>query len=283
MNSLFARLSLALFLIVALAGTSIFYTVQIGTRSYYEEITQRLNASIAMYVTGERQLINDGEVDEAALSMLAQQAMIINPTVEIYLLDQRGTIIGHALADETLQLDKVDLAAVNALLEGNVDMPHRGPDPRNADTQKIFSASPVTQNGAVVGYLYAILGGKKYDELASSLWGSYVLKVSEFAVIATMLVALMTGLLVFGLLTRRLSRLTGEVRRFTEADFEASALQPAQDIAGPDPPAGVGGKQEPGCDEKQPGTSTHPHPLTSKCPRSPHRSGSPIRVRPANR
>ena len=224
MNSLFARLSLALFLIVALAGTSIFYTVQIGTRSYYEEITQRLNASIAMYVTGERQLINDGEVDEAALSMLAQQAMIINPTVEIYLLDQRGTIIGHALADESLQLDKVDLAAVNALLEGNVDMPHRGPDPRNADTQKIFSASPVTQNGAVVGYLYAILGGKKYDELASSLWGSYVLKVSEFAVIATMLVALMTGLLVFGLLTRRLSRLTGEVRRFTEADFEASAL-----------------------------------------------------------
>lgn len=226
MNSLFAKLSLALFLIVALVGTSIFFTVQIGTRSYYEEITQRLNASIAMYVTNERQLINGGVVDRAALSMLAEQAMIINPTVEIYLLDRQGTIIAHALPDKVLPIDRVDLAAVNALLEGDVDMPHRGTDPRNAGMLKIFSAFPVTQDGIVHGYLYAILGGRKYDEIASSLWGSYVLKVSAFAIVTIMLVALITGLLVFGLLTRRLSRLTSDVRRFTEADFEPSALMP---------------------------------------------------------
>ena len=55
MNSLFAKLSAALLLVVALIGGGFFLVEQVSTRLYYEEITQRLNASIAMYVTGERQ------------------------------------------------------------------------------------------------------------------------------------------------------------------------------------------------------------------------------------
>ena len=63
MRTLFARLSAALLLVVALIGGGFFLVEQFSTRLYYEEITQRLNASIAMYVTGEMQLIEDGEVN----------------------------------------------------------------------------------------------------------------------------------------------------------------------------------------------------------------------------
>ena len=50
MNSLFSRLSLALLVIVSLTGGAFFLLERFSTRVYYEELTQRLNGSIAMYV-----------------------------------------------------------------------------------------------------------------------------------------------------------------------------------------------------------------------------------------
>jgi len=53
-KTLFAKLSLALLGIVVLTGSAFFLLERYSTQNYYEEITQRLNAPIAMYVTGER-------------------------------------------------------------------------------------------------------------------------------------------------------------------------------------------------------------------------------------
>ena len=219
-KTLYAKLSIALLVIVALIGSAFFVVEQFSTRLYYEEITQRLNASIAMYVTGERQLIEDGVVNEDALSLLAQQAMVINPTVEIYLLDTAGTILGHAMPPESILTQSVDLGPVRELMAGDVKMPLRGTDPRNIDRKKVFSAHPVMHNGTVQGYLYAVLGGQKYDELADSIRGSYIQRLSLGALLAIVVAGFLIGILVFGLLTRRLARLTSDVVGFTEADFE---------------------------------------------------------------
>jgi len=224
-KTLFAKLSLALLAIIVLIGSSFFFVVQFSTRLYYEEITQRLNSSIAMYVTSKRQLIENGEVNNEALMLLAQQAMIINPTVEIYLLDTDGKILAHALPPDSVLTDHVRLGPVHALIDGDVDMPLRGTDPRNIDREKIFSAFPVTENDQLQGYLYAVLGGKKFDELADSIRGSYIQKLSMGALLAIVFGAFLVGVLVFGLLTRRLTRLTADVQRYTETDFDPLQLQ----------------------------------------------------------
>ncbi len=131
-----------------------------------------------MYVTGEMQLIENGVVHDEALALLAQRAMIINPTVEVYLLDTEGRILAHALPPDSIQTDRVALQPVRKLIAADTEMPLRGTDPRNLDRQKIFSAHPVMHNDVLQGYLYAILGGQKYDELADSLRGSYVQRLS---------------------------------------------------------------------------------------------------------
>jgi two-component system, OmpR family, sensor kinase len=223
-HTLFARLSIALMLIVGLIGGAFFAIEHFSTRLYYEEITQRLNASIAMYVTGEMQLIEDGVVDETALTLLAQRAMVINPTVEVYLLDTAGRILAHALPPGAIQTDRVALGPVRKLIAGDTAMPLRGTDPRNVERHKIFSAHPVMHNGVLQGYLYAVLGGQKYDELADSVRASYVQKLSFGALAAIVLAAFLVGLLVFGLLTRRLTRLTAEVRQFTESGCEPAGV-----------------------------------------------------------
>jgi len=224
MKSLFAKLSLALFLVVTLLGSGFFLIERYSTQNYYEEITQRLNSSIAMYVTGERQLMEDFVVNREALSLLAQQAMVINPTVEVFLLDTAGNILAHPFPPESIVQDRVDLSPVKALIGGNVEMPLRGTDPRNLDREKIFSAFPVMHNDVLQGYLYAVLGGAKYDELANAIRHSYVQRLSVGALIAIVLGAFLIGLLVFWLFTRRLSLLTTNVKAFTDSGFGENAI-----------------------------------------------------------
>jgi signal transduction histidine kinase len=232
-NTLFARLSAALLLVVALIGGGFFLVEQVTTRLYYEEVTQRLNASIAMYVTGEMQLIEDGKVRDDALTLLAQRAMIINPTVEVYLLDANGKILSHALPPEAIKIDHVELGPIRQLIAGTSELPLRDTDPRNPGRKKIFSAHPVMHDGRLEGYLYAILGGEKYDALANDVRGSYVRKLGLGALVAIVLAAFLVGLLVFNLLTRRLTRLTGEVKRFTESGFDPAHMDPIGAIDAP--------------------------------------------------
>ena len=88
MNTLFAKLSAALLVIVILMGSVFFVAGRINTQLYYEELTQRLNAPIAMYVTGQRDLISNGIPDLESLTELSSHAMVINPTAEIFLLER---------------------------------------------------------------------------------------------------------------------------------------------------------------------------------------------------
>jgi signal transduction histidine kinase len=228
MNTLFAKLSTALLIIVALMGSAFFVVDRINTRLYYEELTQRLNAPIAMYVTGQRELINDGVPDLDALRELASHAMVINPTAEIYLLDTEGNILGHGLPPETVMRNRVDLAPIKELIEGSTPMPIRGDDPRSGSTRKVFSAFEVGTEGKLEGYLYVVLGGQTYEALSRDIGSSYVGKISFFVAIAIVLATASIGLLVFGLLTRRLKKLSSEMRRVSDSRFD---LEPEIELA----------------------------------------------------
>ncbi|RZV37246.1 MAG: HAMP domain-containing protein [Chromatiales bacterium] len=228
MHTLFARLSAALLVIVILMGVVFFVAERVNSQLYYEELTQRLNAPIAMYVTSQRDLMPGGVPDLDSLRELASHAMVINPTAEIYLLDTEGEILGHGLPPDTVLLDRVDLDPLKALIDESATMPIRGDDPRSGSTRKVFSAFEVRSDDQLQGYLYVILGGQTYEALSRDIGSSYVGKMSLYIAVAVVLAAAIVGLLVFSLLTRRLKLLSGEVRRVTDSDFEES---PAVELA----------------------------------------------------
>ena len=217
MNSLSARLSAALLLIILLMGGAFFVFDRLNTRLFYEELTQRLNAPIAMYVTGQRLLLRDGQPDLASLKELAEHAMVINPSLEIYLLDESGFIVGHALPADSVRRARVDLAPLRAFIAEGARLPIRGDDPRNPDDRKIFSAAELRINDRTAGFLYVVLGGQKYEALANDLGSLYVGRISVIAVLVIVLAAGTIGFLVFGLLTRRLKRLSRDVARLSDA------------------------------------------------------------------
>jgi len=121
----------------------------------------------------------------------------------------------------------VDLVPIKTLMGGDARMPLHGSDPRNPSRRKVFSASPVISQGQLQGYLYVVLGGQLYDELADSIRSSYARRTSLGAIAALVGGGFLVGLLVFNLLTRRLVRLTEEVQAFADSRFDPGSLPDA--------------------------------------------------------
>ena len=227
-----AKLSLALICIITIMGGAVYVVDRVTMRTYYDELSQQLNAPIAMYVTDQRQLIADGVADLDSLRELAGHAMVINPTAEIYLLDARGNILGHSLADDAVSMGRVDLEPIRTLIGGAAAAPVYGQDPRSPGNEKVFSAHPVTSEAGLEGYLYVILGGQRYEALASNIGDSYFARISAAAMIAIVVLAAAIGSLAFALLTRRLRRLDDDMQRVTAARFEVAPALARRDAHG---------------------------------------------------
>ena len=147
MKRLHYKLSAAMLAIVVLLGAAFYAIDRYSVRLYYEELSQRLNASLAMYVANARPLISNGTVDRDALEELANRAMVINPTAEIYLVAPGGEILGHALPPDDVVADRVHTGPIRALVTQSAPLPIKGIDPRKPDSRKVFSAFPVTDPG----------------------------------------------------------------------------------------------------------------------------------------
>jgi signal transduction histidine kinase len=143
LKTLYGKLALALLGLFTLLTVVFVVIDRYSTDLYYQEVTQRLNAPIAMYVAAEAQLIVGGEVNQAELERLAHQAMVINPTVEVYLLDPEGQILGHAADADVVVRQRVAVEPIRRLLAGTERLPLLGDDPRSPSAGKIFTAITV--------------------------------------------------------------------------------------------------------------------------------------------
>ncbi len=223
MNSLRAKLSITLIVLIFILG-GIFYSLdRQNVKQYHEELSQRLNASIAMYIVDSMPLIDNGTVQEETLNNLAQTAMVVNPSAEIYLLDSQGNILNHGQNPDDVLRTRVDIAPLKSLLSGDATFPIRADDPRHLKQQKIFSAHPIidksSQDSSVAGYLYVVLGGAQYDALAKQVGSGYWQKMMLSTSILLTLISVAIGVLLFGLITGRLRKLTAQVNRFAQVDL----------------------------------------------------------------
>ena len=223
MKRLHYKLSAAMLAIVFLLGAAFYQIDRYSVRIYHEELSQRLNSSLAMYVVNAEPLISGGDVNDAALSELANRAMVINPTAEIYLLAPDGAILGHALPPDEVSMERIDMGPIHDLLSESRPLPIKGVDPRSPGTRKVFSAFPVVDPDDLsgdAGYLYVVLGGSQYEAVAAQVSGSDRQRMVTTGIVLLMLAAIVAGTLLFSFLTRRLRRLTADVMEFTEPHLE---------------------------------------------------------------
>jgi K+-sensing histidine kinase KdpD len=160
--------------LVALLAISSLATALIMSHAaerHADEVSQRQNASIAMYVDRESRLFVSGEPDRAALDRISRQATVLNPLASVYLLDTQGRVVGGAGA-------AVDLAPVRDFLAGPLAGPIYGDDPASPGTQRVFSVHPVVEAGVAAGYVYVVLGRDAIASPFRTIASSRILQVA---------------------------------------------------------------------------------------------------------
>jgi two-component system OmpR family sensor kinase len=218
LRSFYARVAAVFLLLLTLLGAAYLWLAASSSVRLTAETEQRLGRRYAQNVAAELQPVVAKGLSLERVGGLIHYMMSLNPKVEIYLLDSRGRILAY-FTDPPAQvaLTSLDLAPVRRFLAGEGGSLLLGPDPRNPGRLKPFSAAPLQMAGEQ-GYVYIILGGERYDSALRMLGESYVVRASLAAILLALLGTGLVGLLLFGLLTRRLRRLEATVQAFERGE-----------------------------------------------------------------
>jgi two-component system, OmpR family, sensor kinase len=218
-KDLYARLAAVLLGLFLLIGILYILLTIYTTRLYFQEVSQKLNRILAQHLVSEEVLTKDGRVNDKTLQNIFHMLMVVNPGIEVYLLDTEGRILAFSAPPGKVKRQSVSLGPVIDLLSGASSLPVLGDDPRDVTSRKVFSVAPVMLNGRAGGYLYIILGGEEFDTTAHMLQGSYILRLSMGAAAGGLLFALLAALLLFNRLTRPLRQLTAAMEEFRQSGF----------------------------------------------------------------
>ncbi|MGH1435113.1 MAG: sensor histidine kinase [Lewinella sp.] len=219
--SLYWNIAFTLLLLLLGLGAGYIFVTSIAARTYVQEINQQLYGDVAKHIVKETQPLKDGQPDTSATHDIMHSMMVINPSLEVYLLDTEGEIIDYVVPYSKVKLDRVDMEPITTFLTSKTPHLILGDDPKQPGTANIFSAAPIYENEQLRGYAYVILAGEARNSITSTLSMHYILCLGGRLFYLILVAALLIGLLAFWWLTRNLRRIISVLKRFQEGDYEA--------------------------------------------------------------
>lgn len=220
LNKLSNKLTITL-LSLLLALSAIFITFTINSLpSFLQEVQQNLNLNLANNIVKEKKLLIDNHVNDKALHSVFMGLMLVNPMIEVYLLDIDGKIMAYSAPENAILRDNINLNPVKKLLRDSSSLPITGNDPRQIDNDKVFSVAEIKQNNNLQGYLYIILGSQAFDSVFKLLESSYIFRLWLISIAISILFTSIAGILILKHITRRLHFLNNAIKTFKQNNFK---------------------------------------------------------------
>ena len=219
LKTLYAKLSLWLVLLLTAIGLLYGFLSNFALQRHLQQIDQQLNQNLAQALVADRNLVKEGALNEAALKKTFELYMTINPSIEIYLLNLKGEILSYSADPAKIKRKKISLQPIRAFLAMEKPYPLLGDDPRDHIRRKAFSVTPVPSHEKPEGYLYVVLRGEQYAKAEQLARDSFLAQTSLWALLISLGVGLLAGLIVFRLLTRRLHHLSQSIEAFERSGF----------------------------------------------------------------
>jgi signal transduction histidine kinase len=233
LQSFYGKLSLVfLFLLLVLGTAQIFITVK-SSMQFMSETDQKLNLPLAQNMAAELRPFLQDSLSLPVIEDKIHYMMVMNPKVEIYLLNQHGKILAFfADPKKKVKNEFVDLGPVRRFFQSSQTELILGDDPRHPSKKKPFSVAPLSIGKDLDGFLYIILGGEQYESAAGMLRESFIIKTTIIGLALSIVVTGFVGLILFFFLTRRLRAMRNVVRRFQRGDLGQRIVEPSQDEIG---------------------------------------------------
>jgi signal transduction histidine kinase len=213
------RLTLALALLLLAYGALVALLGRQVASEHEQESLQRLSHGLARHIVGhwpQIATVDRDQADRAARESLLAMLMVVNPAVQVYLLDADGRVDAYIGEPGMVRQHQVDLDAVRAFL-GGAALPLRGTDPMGSGVARIFSAAMFPPREGDVrppGYLYVVLDSPARDQVAGQMSLRRVWQGAGWAALVGLLVTLTVGAFMFQKLTQPLRRLATTMRDF---------------------------------------------------------------------
>ena len=219
-RSFYARLSmLFLILVFILGGTSLFIAFNASTH-LFDEVHQLLNREYAATISVELSDITSENPTEEEIKEAIHYMMVLNPNVEIYLVDSDGLILSYFTGEgKTIKRDHIDTEPLEIFQASNGYTTILGDDPRTDDEKKPFSAAAMQINSNP-GWVYVILRGQGFDSSLAMVRANYYLRSGLTTFLIAILFTLVSGLFLFFILTDRLRKLSEDVQIFKEGNYD---------------------------------------------------------------
>jgi signal transduction histidine kinase len=223
-GSLYWKISAIFLLLLIILGIAYIYITARSAENYALETNQKLNADLANVISSEFKPFVGETIDQQAIVEIMHHIMKINPSLEVYLLDDNGKILSYAAPHKKVKLKSVSLEPIKKFISNKGNVFIKGDDPRQPGNLKIFSATPVMINDKLTGYIYVILAGEEYVSATEMLFRSYIMKVGTYSFFITLVAAFALGLLAIWFITRNLNKIITAVKKFTAGDLKARII-----------------------------------------------------------
>ena len=199
-----------------------------------QESLQRLSHGLARHIVEHWPQITVADRDAADLAAresLLSMLMVVNPGVQMHVLDADGAVAHYIGHPGMVRQFKVDLDPVRSFLSGGV-LPLRGTDPMAtpaSHAKRIFSAAmfaPRPGDSRPPGYLYIVLDSQVRDQVGGQLSPQRAWLGAALAGALGLMVALGLGTFTARRLGRPLHRLARRMYAYNASEGTQAPLQP---------------------------------------------------------
>ncbi len=193
--------------------------IDLTARMYHQEANQRLHQELASWLVKQYHFEQDGHIDVTGIAQVFGDAMRVNPSIEVYLIDTDGTILAFNAPRGHVKLTRVELAPILRFLSASPEFPIFGSDPRNPRSRQVFSAAPIRAGSTIIGYTYVVVGGELYQDVISRLRVSGILQTAAVGAGVVIVAAALSGFAGFWFFSRRITALAGDMQIFSHSGF----------------------------------------------------------------
>ena len=223
-NSLFFQVS-SVFLLILIIISAVYIYISVNTAEmYFEETRQKLDLNIASHIAADNDCFKGDSVNTEVLKDVFHNVMVINPSIEVYLLDTNGTILTYYAPNQVIKIKSIPLGPLKEFIYADKHSFLMGTDPKNPDKMKPFSASRVTEADKFKGYIYVILGGQEYENASQLVFGSYIIRLGVRSMIIALITAAIIGFLAIGIITWNVRRIVRVIRDFRNGNSSARII-----------------------------------------------------------
>lgn len=220
-RTFYGKISLIFFvLLILLGGIQTFISVN-SSMNFVCETDQTLNRNLARNLAVKFEPFVKDSINFAGVEPIIHELMLMNPRVEIYLLDPLGNLAAYFSDPVKIKRKHINLLPIKKFINPglNARYPIMGDDPKSLKREKVFSAASLDMGSKGKGYIYIILGSEIYDNAINGVGGSYILSTTALTFGIILFFGGILGSILFFNLTKRLRKMTVAVKEFEKGNY----------------------------------------------------------------